>query len=49
MIQCPVTARLIVWRHHPCQWLHLILSVNNMLTHPVTARLFICRFSIMLE
>ncbi|QHN86358.1 Protein TIC 62 [Arachis hypogaea] len=28
MIQCPVTARLIVWRHHPCQWLHLILSVK---------------------
>ncbi|QHO11695.1 putative NOT transcription complex subunit [Arachis hypogaea] len=35
--------------HHRCQWLHSLLSVNNMLTHPVTARLFICRFSIMLE
>ena len=26
--KCPVTARLIVWRHHPCQWSHPILSVK---------------------
>ena len=26
--KCPVTAWLIVWRHHPCQWLHPILSVK---------------------
>ena len=26
--KCPVTTRLIVWRHHPCQWFHPILSVK---------------------
>ena len=26
--KCHVTARLIVWRHHPCQWFHPILSVK---------------------
>ena len=27
--KCSVTARLIVWRHHPCRWLHPIPLCEN--------------------